>query len=365
MIPVSRKRGLSAETIIDDRRRDDTSAATRTSGSSSQVHVGSTPATRMKTKHRRPGSAPRLKRPVSTTASGITSRGNWVLRTIDSEATIEPTASDRRLLEEAEEHDVEQQQHRVLLHALAEVERLREDEAAAPRTATAAARATTGSRAPCRSSCGELGDGDQVEQVGGAPPPASERRRAANLAQLGSRIAHGSPRPRRSGVDGHDALARPRCRRRRSRAAAAGAARCRPARGCGRRSTRRSSGRAAAGSRSCRRAARARRPARRSGRPSQLAVEAEDRVPVGVDERECRRSARRAPACASSTICRPIGSPCSTVSTRSPASFSSHASTGLTLTSQTPPAGSGSELAWSRAKLTRKYRSAVSSGSPM
>ncbi len=35
---------------------------------------------------------PRLKRAVTTTESGITMRGNWVLRTMPSWPTTEPTA---------------------------------------------------------------------------------------------------------------------------------------------------------------------------------------------------------------------------------------------------------------------------------
>ena len=66
---------------------------------------------------------------MSTIASGITRRGNWVLRTTPSWATTEVTAFGRRLLEEAEEDDVEQQQHRVVRDFVAaEPEDLGEDE---------------------------------------------------------------------------------------------------------------------------------------------------------------------------------------------------------------------------------------------
>ena len=58
---------------------------------------------------------PKLKAPVSTIESGITRRGNWVLRTIPSWATTEVTAVVRRFLEEGEEDDAEQQQHRVVV----------------------------------------------------------------------------------------------------------------------------------------------------------------------------------------------------------------------------------------------------------
>ena len=71
---------------------------------------------------------PRLKRPVRTIESGITSRGNWVLRTIPSLPTIEVTAAAGRLLDQGEEDDVEQQHHRVVGHAAAQPEDLGEDQ---------------------------------------------------------------------------------------------------------------------------------------------------------------------------------------------------------------------------------------------
>ncbi len=51
---------------------------------------------------------------MSTTESGITRRGNWVLRTTPSWATTEVTAFVRRFLEEGEEDDAEQQHDRVV-----------------------------------------------------------------------------------------------------------------------------------------------------------------------------------------------------------------------------------------------------------
>ena len=57
----------------------------------------------------------RLKAAVRTVASGITSRGNWVLRTMPSWATTEVHGRRVRFLEEGEEDDAEQQHHRVVL----------------------------------------------------------------------------------------------------------------------------------------------------------------------------------------------------------------------------------------------------------
>src|SRR5689334_6511499 len=90
MIATSRKRGYSAETIIDTATVKATSAASR-SGTSSHVHVGDTPEATTNTITTTTFSA-RLNTLVSTTASGMTSRGNCVFRTIDSWATIDPTA---------------------------------------------------------------------------------------------------------------------------------------------------------------------------------------------------------------------------------------------------------------------------------
>ena len=90
MIPRSRNRGNSEDTIIDTAVVRTNSDA-RTTGISSQVHVGETPKARMKmnttTRFRS-----RLKSAVRTTASGITRRGNCVFLTTPSWVTIEPTA---------------------------------------------------------------------------------------------------------------------------------------------------------------------------------------------------------------------------------------------------------------------------------
>ena len=67
-----------------------TNSAASASGKSSQVQVGSTPKARTKTKTTT-RLRQRLKAPVSTVASGITRRGNWVLRTTPSWATTEVT----------------------------------------------------------------------------------------------------------------------------------------------------------------------------------------------------------------------------------------------------------------------------------
>src|SRR5437588_5984982 len=90
MIPRSRKRGNRAETAIEtavvNTNRDPT-----ITGSKSQVHVGPTPDTTRKT-NTTTRFSPRLMRLVTTTDSGTTIRGNCVLRTTDSWATIDPTA---------------------------------------------------------------------------------------------------------------------------------------------------------------------------------------------------------------------------------------------------------------------------------
>ena len=63
----------------------------RITGKSSHVHIGVTPKARMNTNTTTRLST-RLKNAVSTTASGITRRGNCVLRTTPSWPTIELTA---------------------------------------------------------------------------------------------------------------------------------------------------------------------------------------------------------------------------------------------------------------------------------
>ena len=125
MIARSRKRGNSDETIIDTADRDDDQQRQHDAGTAAT----STSARRRRRAGRRAPTtrfSPRLNRLVSTTASGITSRGNCVLRTTPSCATIDVTAVAGRLLEEAEQHDVEQQQHRIVRHLRAEPEHLRE-----------------------------------------------------------------------------------------------------------------------------------------------------------------------------------------------------------------------------------------------
>ena len=67
-----------------------TARASRVNGKSSQVQLGSTPKAKMKAKTTTRLVA-RLKSPVSTIESGITRRGNWVLRTTPSCVTTEVT----------------------------------------------------------------------------------------------------------------------------------------------------------------------------------------------------------------------------------------------------------------------------------
>ena len=91
MIARSRKRGYSDERSIETAVVITISAAS-TTGSSSHVHIGATPNARMKT-NTTTRFRPRLNRLVSTTASGITRRGNCVLRTTPSCPTIDVTAT--------------------------------------------------------------------------------------------------------------------------------------------------------------------------------------------------------------------------------------------------------------------------------
>src|SRR4051794_15704500 len=91
MIPMSRKRGYSDETIIDTAIVN-TNRSVRMIGNRSHVHIGEIPKPSMKAKTTtRLG--PRLNMLVSTTDSGITRRGNCVLRTMDSWETTELTAT--------------------------------------------------------------------------------------------------------------------------------------------------------------------------------------------------------------------------------------------------------------------------------
>jgi hypothetical protein len=90
MIAMSRKRGYSAATIMLTAVVM-TISSRRITGNSSQVHIGVTPKARMKMNTTIRLSA-RLNRLVRTTASGITRRGNCVLRTTPSWPTIEVTA---------------------------------------------------------------------------------------------------------------------------------------------------------------------------------------------------------------------------------------------------------------------------------
>ena len=91
MIPVSRKRGYSAATSVDTAVGEDQQQQRAAAAGRSHDHIGSTPAA-SRNANTTTRFRPRLKTAVSTTASGITSRGNCVLRTTDSWLTIELTA---------------------------------------------------------------------------------------------------------------------------------------------------------------------------------------------------------------------------------------------------------------------------------
>jgi hypothetical protein len=98
----------------------------------------------------------------------------------------------RGLLEEPEEHDVEQQQDGVLAHAVAEVERLREHDEQDPEQQQRPGQRPQVAERRAEVAAPELGHRDQVQQIEGPGPPTAERRRTANLAQLQRCVAHGS-----------------------------------------------------------------------------------------------------------------------------------------------------------------------------
>src|SRR5438477_11344263 len=90
MMATSRNDGYSDETIIDTATVITVSGTSR-SGNRAQVHVGVTPKANMKISTTIRFSS-MLNSEVSTIASGITSRGNCVFRTIASCETTDPTA---------------------------------------------------------------------------------------------------------------------------------------------------------------------------------------------------------------------------------------------------------------------------------
>ena len=90
MIPTSRKRGFSDDRIIEIAVAITNSPA-RTTPKSSQLQRGEMPKARMNT-NTTTKFRTRLNTLLRTTASGITRRGNCVLRTTDSWFTIELTA---------------------------------------------------------------------------------------------------------------------------------------------------------------------------------------------------------------------------------------------------------------------------------
>ena len=205
MIARSRKRGNSDETSIETATVIATSS-TRINGNSSHVHIGATPKASRNTSTTTRFS-PRLNRLVSTTASGITSRGNCVLRTIALLAHDRRDGRTGRLLEEAEQHDVEQQQHRIVRHLRPEPEHLREhreqDAEQHQRPRDRPQVAERGAEVVLL----EVGRRDQVEQLERAPRPAAERGRARHVAQRRGGVAHGcgsSSTGSTSARDGHE-----------------------------------------------------------------------------------------------------------------------------------------------------------------
>ena len=159
-----------------------TKRAANATGKRSQVQVGSTPQARTKARTTI-RLRQKLKAAVITVASGITSRGNWVLRTTASWVATEVTAFGRRFLEERVQDDAEQQQHRVVLQAAAEFEDLGEDEEQDAEEHQRPDQRPEVAEDRAEVDPLELGDRDQPEQVEEAAGAAAERGRAADVAQ--------------------------------------------------------------------------------------------------------------------------------------------------------------------------------------
>ena len=160
---------------------------------------------------------PRLKRPVSTIDRGITRRGNWVLRTMPSCATTERHRAGRRLLEEAEEDDVEQQQDRVVRDGRAEPEDLREDEQQDGEQQQRAQQRPEVSEHGAEVGLLELGDraiSQSSSQKRRLPPPSADgpRTSRSSSARACSRVASARRRGRPRGLVGRARRSRQRSR---------------------------------------------------------------------------------------------------------------------------------------------------------
>ena len=184
-----------------------TNSGSRTAGNSSQVHIGSTPKARMKMK-----TTTRLRPRLKSAGEHDRERDHQAreLRLADDPLLGHDRGhrGRRRLLEEAEEDDVEQQQDRIVGDVGAEPEDLREDEEQDAEQHQRPQQRPEVAEHGAEVRALELGHRDQPEQLDEAAPAAAERRGAADLAQL-ERVRRGAHRAlliRRS------ARPRPRCR---------------------------------------------------------------------------------------------------------------------------------------------------------
>ena len=141
----------------------------------------------------------KLKAPVSTVASGITSRGNWVLRTTPSWATTEVTAFVVDSWKKVKRTMPEQQQHRVVLDFFAaDFEDLGEDEEQHPEQHQRPDQRPEVAEHGAEVDALELGHRHQPEQVEEAPRAAAEGRGPAHLRAGAQpcRLARSLPHPR-------------------------------------------------------------------------------------------------------------------------------------------------------------------------
>ena len=154
------------------------------SGSASQVTLGPTPEAAMKTKHRDQAEA-EVEQAVSTTESGITRRGNCILRTMSLAAHHRADSPRRRIGEEPVERQVEEQELGVVGDRAAEAEDPREhgvqDREQHQRADQRPQVAEDGAEVAEL----ELGHGQQPREVEEALGAAAERRGASDLPEGG------------------------------------------------------------------------------------------------------------------------------------------------------------------------------------
>ena len=139
-----------------------------------------------------------------TTESGITSRGNCILRTTFSLRTTEVTALPRRVGEEGEQHDVEEQHRRIVLDVVAEAEDLGEDDeqhAEEQQRAHERPQEAEGGAVVAELELGHRGEPEQVEEAPPPPPsadgPVISRSSGASAAPLRTACSLARSRPAR------------------------------------------------------------------------------------------------------------------------------------------------------------------------